>query len=58
VARGDEVVYRLEDVLGFDVHDVPDLRGHSFGKGVGAVRPLLEWHTELVSEDHRSVEGG
>jgi hypothetical protein len=33
------VVYRLEDLLAFDVHDIADLNGPPFGKGVGAVRP-------------------
>jgi lipopolysaccharide transport system ATP-binding protein len=46
--EGDEVIYFLEDVLAFDVHDSPDLRGAWFGKWVGAVRPVVEWRTELI----------
>jgi lipopolysaccharide transport system ATP-binding protein len=45
---GEEVVYALEDVLAFDVHDSPDLRGSWFGKWIGAVRPALEWQSERI----------
>jgi len=50
--EGDEVVYSLEDMLAFDVHDSPDLRGAWFGKWVGAVRPRIEWRTELIEPSH------
>jgi lipopolysaccharide transport system ATP-binding protein len=42
------IIYRQEDVLIFDVRDDPKLRGAWYGKVVGAVRPKLEWTTELV----------
>jgi lipopolysaccharide transport system ATP-binding protein len=46
--EGEEIIYFLEDVLAFDVHDSPDFRGAWFGNWVGAVRPMLEWRTELI----------
>jgi lipopolysaccharide transport system ATP-binding protein len=45
VFAGEEVVFRLEDLLTFDVLDSPERRGSWFGKWVGAVRPLLDWRT-------------
>ena len=45
------VVYKHEDVLRFEVHDVPERRGASYGKIEGAVRPLLRWITELDESD-------
>ena len=45
------VVYKHEDILRFEVHDVPERRGASFGKIEGAVRPLLRWITELEKSD-------
>jgi lipopolysaccharide transport system ATP-binding protein len=45
------VVYKHEDILRFEVHDVPERRGASFGKIDGAVRPLLRWITELEKSD-------
>jgi lipopolysaccharide transport system ATP-binding protein len=45
------VVYKHEDVLRFEIHDVPERRGASFGKIDGAVRPLLKWITELDQSD-------
>jgi len=45
------VVYKHENVLRFEVHDVPERRGASFGKIEGAVRPLLRWITELDESD-------
>jgi lipopolysaccharide transport system ATP-binding protein len=50
VNLGDEVVFRYEDALVFDVHDSADLRGTWFGKWAGAVRPLLDWRTERLDE--------
>jgi lipopolysaccharide transport system ATP-binding protein len=58
IASGEEVVYRLEDLLAFDVHDIADLNGPPFGKGVGAVRPVLQWHTELLSQGDVPVRSG
>ena len=44
------VVYRHDDLLIFDVQDAVELRGAWHGKWPGAVRPVLEWRTELLEE--------
>jgi lipopolysaccharide transport system ATP-binding protein len=45
-----QLVYRLDDVLVFDVLDSAEDRMGFFGKWVGAVRPSLAWRTTLVEE--------
>jgi lipopolysaccharide transport system ATP-binding protein len=50
IAEGEEVIYRLEDLLSFDVHESPEPQGTSAGKRVGAVRPALQWRTEVLVE--------
>lgn len=42
-------IWRQSDVLVFHVQDSADLRGAWYGKWAGAVRPALEWHTELLA---------
>lgn len=46
------VIYRHDDILVFDVRDAIEMRGDWHGKWSGAVRPSLEWRTELVEADH------
>ena len=49
-------IYRMDDVLVFDVEDVGGERGAWYGKWTGAVRPRLRWNTELVeSRDPAAV---
>jgi homopolymeric O-antigen transport system ATP-binding protein len=50
VEHATQVIYRHRDVLTFEVRDVPDLRGAWYGRWHGAVRPILEWRTELLEE--------
>jgi lipopolysaccharide transport system ATP-binding protein len=45
-----QLVYRLDDVLVFDVLDAFEERMGFFGKSAGAVRPSLAWQTTLVEE--------
>jgi lipopolysaccharide transport system ATP-binding protein len=45
-----QIVYRLDDILVFDVLDAAEDRMGSFGKCVGAVRPSLAWKNALVEE--------
>jgi lipopolysaccharide transport system ATP-binding protein len=45
-----QLVYRLDDVLVFDVLDAFEDRIGFFGKSVGAVRPPLAWRTTLVED--------
>lgn len=49
-----QLVYRLDDVLIFEVIDTPEDRLGSFGKVVGAVRPPLTWTTTLVQEQREA----
>ena len=44
------VVFSHESALGFEVHEYERL-GSWYGKKAGAVRPLLDWSTELVREN-------
>ena len=46
-----EVIYRHDDLLMFDVRDVVEMRSAWFGKWGGAVRPKLQWCTELLQAD-------
>ena len=48
VENQNTVIYRYDDILVFDVQDVPDLRGAWYGKWPGVVRPILEWSTEFL----------
>ena len=43
-------IFRLEDILCFEVREAKERSGAWYGKWNGAVRPDLEWHTELVNE--------
>lgn len=46
---GDGLVADWDDLLTVEIHDVAsDLRGDYHGDWPGAVRPVLEWDTELV----------
>lgn len=45
-----EVIYQKEDVLVFEVSDTSEGRGTWYGKWPGAVRPKLEWETELLEQ--------
>jgi len=42
------VIHDTDDILVFDVEDVHEKRSGWYGKWIGAVRPRLEWETELV----------
>jgi lipopolysaccharide transport system ATP-binding protein len=44
-------VFRYGDILSFEVRDAVEMRGSWYGKWPGAVRPDLEWSTELVEAD-------
>jgi lipopolysaccharide transport system ATP-binding protein len=43
------VLFQVQEALSFEVRDDPDLRTAWYGKWIGAVRPMLEWRTELLS---------
>jgi lipopolysaccharide transport system ATP-binding protein len=48
LCRGHEVVYCLDNAVIFDVRDTTEGRDAWYGKWAGAIRPALEWHTELI----------
>jgi len=51
------LLYRLDDILVFEVIDTAEDRVGSFGKVVGAVRPPLSWTTTTI-EAQQEVESG
>jgi lipopolysaccharide transport system ATP-binding protein len=44
------VIYDLDDILVFDVEEASGRAGGWYGKWIGAVRPNLDWQTELLPE--------
>lgn len=42
------VIYDLDDIVVFDVEEGHERRGEWYGKWIGAVRPNLEWQTDLI----------
>lgn len=44
------VLSQHDDLLVFDILDEPDSRGLWFGKWAGAVRPTLDWKTDLLQK--------
>lgn len=44
-------IFRLDDILIFDILDDAGVRSGWFGKWPGAVRPSLTWQTELVESE-------
>lgn len=49
------VIYSHKDVLAFEVNDAIERRGLWYGKWEGAVRPNLEWKTELLADAPRET---
>ncbi|MEA2414663.1 MAG: hypothetical protein QOI58_1320 [Thermoanaerobaculia bacterium] len=45
-----QLVYRVDDILVFDVLDSAEERSGFFGKSIGAVRPPLAWQNALLEE--------
>ncbi|MFX0198630.1 MAG: polysaccharide ABC transporter ATP-binding protein [Candidatus Hodarchaeota archaeon] len=45
------VIFYYNDILSFEVRDAVEMRTSWYGKWPGAVRPNLEWTTELVEPD-------
>ena len=42
------VIYDTDDIVIFDVEEGAEPRGDWYGKWIGAVRPNLEWKTDLI----------
>ncbi len=43
-----KVLFRCADILVFDVAEAAEMRTFWYGKWIGAVRPTLQWQTELL----------
>lgn len=56
VVEEGRVIYRHNNITVFDVVDDGSTRGAWHGDWVGAVRPMLNWETELLQEDPVAVE--
>lgn len=51
-----ERLWKLEDILSFDIADTDKDRGNYFGDWNGVVRPWLDWKTEyLVGQDTATI---
>jgi lipopolysaccharide transport system ATP-binding protein len=51
VARDEgNLLFRIDRVLQFDVHDLAERQRPWYGKWAGVVRPSLEWKTELIDD--------
>ena len=48
-------IFRADDILVFDVLEAAEMRSGWYGKMMGAIRPLLEWRTELIEEANPSA---
>lgn len=49
LAKNDRTLFRKEDALSFDVRDTTAKRDGWYGEWKGAIRPMFEWETEVVS---------
>jgi lipopolysaccharide transport system ATP-binding protein len=46
IRNDDTIAVQMDDLLGFEIADAPDLRGSSFWEWGGVVRPRLDWRLE------------
>jgi lipopolysaccharide transport system ATP-binding protein len=49
----DELLYKVNDILTFEIVDSMKNRAGWYGAWDGAVRPILNWETELISSDEK-----
>jgi lipopolysaccharide transport system ATP-binding protein len=49
LAKNDQTLFRREDALAFDVRDTAAKRDGWYGEWKGAIRPMFNWATEVVS---------
>ncbi len=45
-----EVIFRVENLLAWEIRDSPDLRAGWYGEWPGVVRPILRWHIERIDK--------
>ena len=53
LCKGADLVYCHDDAVVFDVRDATDDRGGWYEKWAGAIRPILEWETEVLDKETR-----
>ncbi|MGH3086350.1 MAG: ABC transporter ATP-binding protein [Rubrobacteraceae bacterium] len=58
VDKNTRTVLQEDDILTFDVRDAVEMRDGWHGEWVGAVRPMLDWTSELVEPSDRKANGG
>jgi lipopolysaccharide transport system ATP-binding protein len=51
LAKNDQTLYRKEDALSFDVQDTASKRDGWYGEWKGAIRPMFDWDSEIISEN-------
>ena len=56
LAKNDRTLFRREDALAFDVSDTSAGRDGWYGEWKGAVRPMFDWETEIVSPATQDVD--
>jgi lipopolysaccharide transport system ATP-binding protein len=52
IAKNEKTVLQEDSILTFNVGDLIEMRHGWHGKWVGAVRPVLDWSTELVEDGY------
>ena len=58
VKDSSSVIFDYDEALVFEVLDTPDFRSTYHGRWEGAVRPILEWTTEIISQEDAEISGG
>ncbi len=51
LAKNDQTLYRKDDALTFDVQDTAEKRDGWYGEWKGAIRPMFDWDSEIISEN-------
>jgi lipopolysaccharide transport system ATP-binding protein len=49
LAKNDNPLVQDSDALTFDVQDAAEKRDGWYGKWEGAIRPIFDWDTEIVT---------
>jgi lipopolysaccharide transport system ATP-binding protein len=55
LAKNDQTLFRREDALAFDVQDTAAKRDGWYGEWKGAIRPMFDWDTEVVSSSSQDT---
>ena len=55
LAKNDETLVQEEDALTFDVRDAAEKRDGWYGKWEGAIRPIFDWDTEIITSPAQRI---